>query len=78
MTADKFVLKIIEVTDPYNPEETSSYGVDVRADSVRIMEKDAKIYALVATISIVQGLKIIDITDPSKPVLTSNITKGTA
>ena len=42
------------------------------------MEKNAKIYALVAAISTVQGLKIIDITDPYKPVLTSSITKGTA
>ena len=57
---DKFTLKIIEVTDPYNPVETCS--IDTYAESVSIMEKDGKIYALVTMIA--KGLKIIDITDP--------------
>ena len=59
---DKFALKIIEVTDPYNPVETGS--IDTQAERVSIMEKDGKIYALVTAIMYGKGLKIIDITDP--------------
>ena len=59
---DKFTLKIIEVTDPYNPVETCS--IDTYAESVSIMEKDGKIYALVTAIMYGKRLKIIDITDP--------------
>ena len=54
-------LKIIEVTDPYNPVIIGSIDTDGDAKDVRIMEKDAKIYVLVADTS--TGLKIFDITD---------------
>ena len=59
--------KIINITDPKNPVIVGSKYYGGEARGVRIMEKEAEIYALVAAGS--WGLKIIKITDPENPVL---------
>ena len=75
MVADfKPGLKIIEVTNPYNPEQVGFIDTAGDAEDVSIMEKDAKIYAVVADYN--NGLKIIEITDPYNPVPTGSIYTG--
>ena len=67
-------LKIIEVTDPYNPVQVSNITLIGIAEDVSIMKKDAKIYVVLANYN--HGLTIINITDPKNPVLVGSIYTG--
>ena len=55
-------LKIIELTDPYNPVIVGSIDTNGSAYAVSTMQILDKIYALVADWNF--GLKIIEVTDP--------------
>ena len=67
-------LKIIEVTNPYNPVQVGYITSIGDAEDVSIMKKDAKIYVVLANYN--HGLTIINITDPKNPVLVGSIYTG--
>ena len=67
-------LKIIDVSDLYNPELVGSISTGGNAGGVSSIKIEVKIYALVASGD--AGLKIIDVSDPYNPVLIDNINSG--
>ena len=75
-------IQIIDITDPYNPTNTSSITDGTRypeldgATSITTVTIGGSTYALVTAI-VDNGVQIINITDPYNPTNTSSITDGT-
>ena len=62
MACDLAGLKIIDVSDPYNPVLVRSLSIGGNALGINTIKIEAKIYAFVAIRY--AGLKIVDVTDP--------------
>ena len=67
-------LKIIDVSDPKNPELIGNISTNGNTFGVKTIEKEGIIYALVADGN--AGLKIIDLSDLKNPVLVGDISSG--
>ena len=55
-------MKIIEITDPYNPVLVSSKAISGNAQGITTLEIRGKLVALISDYSF--GLCIVDFTDP--------------
>ena len=66
MASDIAGLKIIDVSEPYNPLPAGNISKEGQARGVSTIKIEAKIYALVACNF--ASLKIIDVSDPYNPL----------
>jgi hypothetical protein len=69
---DTDLIRIIDVSDPYNPVEVNAYGAPLGARHIFIVDR----YIYVATSG--SGIRILDMSDPVNPIEVGNFDSGSS